>query len=147
VVRGRLAVAVSLSVVSAAAEPPRSPEPHVKWEAPEDARARPNPVDASPAALRRGQELYGKHCASCHGDKGRGDGPAEAYNVEKAADLTDRALQDRLTDGEILWKITTGLRSAGDEIMPALAPRVAFEEDRWKIVCFVRTLAAPAKAP
>jgi mono/diheme cytochrome c family protein len=112
-----------------------------KWTAPEAEKARANPVEPSPAVLLKGQALYQKHCASCHGDKGKGDGPAESLNTEPATDLTDRALQERLTDGEILWKITTGLRSGTDVIMPGIARRVPLEEDRWKVVRFTRTLA------
>ena len=43
--------------------------------------------------------------------------------------------------------MTTGRRSGADVIMPAVAPKVPSEDDRWKIVLFVRTLAAPATAP
>lgn len=144
-IRGAL-VALALAVLSAAREEP-SASPRPKWTAPEADRARTDPVESTPTALLQGRALFQKHCASCHGDKGKGDGPAEAYNVERAADLTDRALQDRLTDGEILWKITTGLGSGSDVIMPAIAQRVPLEEDRWKVVKFVRTLAAGARAP
>jgi len=112
-----------------------------KWIAPDADKARVNPVEATPAALLKGRALYQKHCASCHGDKGKGDGPAESYEVEPATDLTDVALQERLTDGEILWKITTGLKSGTDVIMPGIAQRVPAEEDRWKLVRFMRTLA------
>jgi len=137
------ALALALGGALAALAPADAPSPAPKWTAPEDARARVNPVESSPTVLLKGQALYQKHCASCHGDKGKGDGPAEAYNVEKSPDITDRALQDRLTDGEILWKITTGLRSGSDVIMPGIVQRVPSEEDRWKVVRFVRTLVVP----
>ena len=119
-----------------------------KWAAPDEDKARVNPVEATPAALLKGRALYQKHCASCHGDKGKGDGPAESYEVEPATDLTEPALQERLTDGEILWKITTGLKSGTDVVMPSIAQRVPAEEDRWKLVHFMRTLSAkPPTAP
>ena len=112
-----------------------------KWTAPDADKARVNPVEATPAALLKGRALYQKHCASCHGDKGKGDGPAESYELEPATDLTDPALQERLTDGEILWKVTTGLKSGTEVIIPSIAQRVPAEEDRWKLVMFMRTLA------
>jgi mono/diheme cytochrome c family protein len=141
VLRGALlAVVTSLSIAAA-------PEAR-KWTAPDEDKARVNPVEATPAALLKGRALYQKHCASCHGDKGKGDGPAESYETEPATDLTEPALQQRLTDGEILWKITTGLKSGTDVIMPSIAQRVPAEEDRWKLVRFMRTLAAkPPTAP
>jgi mono/diheme cytochrome c family protein len=117
------------------------------WKAPAAERARVNPVEPSPAALLRGQVLFQKHCASCHGPKGKGDGEAEPFAPEPAADLTRREVQDRLTDGEIFWKMTTGLRDGSDVIMPAVATRVPVEEDRWKLVLFVRSLAATTAPP
>lgn len=114
------------------------------WKAPLAEKARVNPVERTAAAMLKGQALYQKHCASCHGPKGKGDGEAETSALEPAADLTNHDLQARLSDGEILWKMTTGLRDGGDVIMPAIAQRVPMEEDRWKLVLFVRSLAAPA---
>lgn len=127
-------LALAIPAVFAAAAETR------KWTAPDADKARVNPVEATPAALLKGRALYQKHCASCHGDKGKGDGPAESYEIEPATDLTDPALQERLTDGEMLWKMTTGLKSGTDVIMPGIVQRVPAEEDRWKLVRFVRTL-------
>lgn len=136
-----------LAIVAAVGLAAEAPHSGAKWTAPETERARVNPVEASPATLLKGQALYQKHCASCHGDKGKGDGPAETFNSEPSTDLTDPAVQARLTDGEILWKITKGRRAGADVIMPGIANRVPAEEDRWKVVMFVRTLGKPASAP
>jgi mono/diheme cytochrome c family protein len=133
VIRGAVFALLATASVVAAAEAR-------KWTAPDAEKARVNPVEATPAALLKGRALYQKHCASCHGDKGKGDGPAESYEMEPATDLTDPALQARLTDGEVLWKITTGLKSGTDVIMPAIVQRVPADEDRWKLVLFTRTL-------
>ena len=46
----------------------------------------PHPTDQ----VAWGQELYGKHCASCHGDHGQGDGDTPAV-VGKDALPLDRA--------------------------------------------------------
>jgi mono/diheme cytochrome c family protein len=133
-------IRAAVSAFAIAAAVAAAAESH-KWTAPDADKARVNPVEATPVALLKGRALYQKHCASCHGDKGKGDGPAESYEVEPATDLTEAALQDRLTDGEILWKITTGLKSGTDVIMPGIMQRVPAEEDRWKLVRFMRTLA------
>lgn len=114
-----------------------------KWTAPEAERARVNPVEAQPAALLKGRALYQKHCASCHGDEGKGDGPAARYSTEPVGDLSLRTRQERLTDGEVFWKISKGRREGSEVIMPALANKVPSEEDRWKVVLFVRSLATP----
>ena len=113
-----------------------------EWEAPPEERARTSPITVDEGTLLTGRALYQKHCASCHGDKGKGDGPQAAHSREMPGDLTDPELQARLRDGEILWKITTGLREGPEIIMPSVAKKVPSEADRWKLVAFVRTLAA-----
>ena len=97
----------------------------------------------SPENLQKGRFLYQKNCRRCHGEKGKGDGPSGRYGVKPAEDLTKPAKQAKLTDGEIFWKITTGLRDGADVIMPAYKREIPSDEDRWKVVLFVRTLAPP----
>jgi len=113
-----------------------------EWKAPDAERTRANPVAAAPAALQKGRALYQKHCVPCHGDKGKGDGPAAPFNAEKPPDLTDPERQQALTDGEMLWKITTGRKVEDEILMPAMAGKIPAEEERWKLVAFVRTLRA-----
>lgn len=110
------------------------------WVAPPEEAARPNPVPDAPANRTKGRALYRKHCAMCHGDKGKGDGPAGKFNVLPPHDLTDPALQQRLTDGEILWKLTEGRKQDEEIVMPAMREKVPEEADRWKVVLFVRSL-------
>jgi mono/diheme cytochrome c family protein len=109
-----------------------------EWSAPADARARHNPVSASPDALAQGRALYQRHCVKCHGPKGRGDGPAARFGPEAAADLT--AIEEILSDGEIFWKISTGRKVGPEIIMPGVSKAIPNEEDRWKLVHYVRTL-------
>src|SRR5215469_2801989 len=40
------------------------------------------------AIIERGKEMYGKYCASCHGDTGMGDGPGGANLPIKPQNLT-----------------------------------------------------------
>ena len=127
-----------LSAVLASSAPARG-----EWVAPPAERDRTSPVPASPGAMAKGRALYQKHCASCHGDRGKGDGPAAKFNPEAPEDLTAADLQKRLSDGEMLYKITNG-RKEGDEIlMPGMSEKVPAEADRWKLVLFVRSLAGP----
>jgi mono/diheme cytochrome c family protein len=127
-----------------AASPRPSPESSAAgpWEPPPEDKARPNPVAPSPEAFRRGRFLYNKYCTACHGPEGRGDGPASAYWAHMPKDLTDPDRQNRLTDGEIFWKITNGHRSGGDVIMPGFRNSMPSDEDRWKVVLYVRSLGA-----
>lgn len=132
----------ALLVLASAAGTARGDE---EWRAPEAERARSNPVATTPATLQKGRALYQKHCATCHGDKGLGDGAAAPFNAAKPPSLADPKRQRNLTDGEMLWKITTGLRDAEEVLMPAMAEKIPVEDDRWKLVSFVRTLAGKAE--
>jgi mono/diheme cytochrome c family protein len=94
-------------------------------------------------AVAQGKALYLKHCRSCHGDTGKGDGDRAEYSARKPHDLTDAALQKSFTDGEAFWKISTGRREKGDVIMPAFTAKVPSEDDRWRLVHYIRTLVTP----
>lgn len=114
-----------------------------KWVAPPEARARANPVPEGADAVERGRALYTEHCANCHGPKGKGDGPDAKPGHEAPHDLSDPALQKRMTDGEILWKVTEGRSDGGHVLMPGFAEDIPSEGDRWKVVRYVRTLRQP----
>jgi mono/diheme cytochrome c family protein len=118
-----------------------------KWVAPDAAVARANPVPAGAEPVARGRALYTEHCESCHGPKGKGDGPDAKPGHDAPHDLSDPALQKRMTDGEILWKMTEGRTDDGHVLMPGFVEDIPSEEDRWKVVHYVRTLkgSAPAK--
>jgi mono/diheme cytochrome c family protein len=121
------------------------PKPNdTDWVAPATERTKSSPVSVSPAGIERGKHLYTNHCATCHGDKGKGDGPSARLHAQRTSrppyDLTLPEVQEVLTDGEIFWKVSVGYRRNGKVIMPALAVQVPSEEDRWRIVQYVRTL-------
>ncbi len=134
---GRRALKLLLTLLTSPAIAQDAP-----WTAPREARARANPVPASSEARSRGRFLYQRHCTMCHGDKGKGDGPAARLHAERAKrapkDLTDAKVQASMSDGEIFWKISTGLKEGGQVIMPSYGEEIAKEEDRWSVVHFVR---------
>jgi mono/diheme cytochrome c family protein len=79
-----------------------------KWEAPGPARAVVNPLPETPDVLAEGLRLYEKNCLTCHGAKGKGDGPAIPFIESSPTDISIPEVQSRMTDGEIFWKITEG---------------------------------------
>lgn len=121
------------------------------WTVPPAEKEKANPLQAGERDLARGRSLYLQHCALCHGDQGRGDGPSARLHARKARppqDLTRPEIQANLTDGEIFWKIGAGFRDGKKIIMPAFAAEIESSEDRWRVVLFVRSLEAkPAAAP
>jgi mono/diheme cytochrome c family protein len=132
--------ALSVALTAAGADKPAA----AIWVAPKEERGRTNPVVASVETLRKGRALYQRHCAMCHGDKGQADGPAARLHAERShrsvRDLTDPQVQASITDGEIFWKLSTGLREEDRVVMPGFVREIADEADRWKVVLFVRSL-------
>jgi len=107
------------------------------WKVPPRAARKRNPVPAGEATIAKGKAIFLTQCTSCHGESGVGDGPA-AKDLEKhPGDLTSKGVQEQ-SDGALFWKISTGR-----------APMTAFKdtlraEERWQVVRYVRTLAAPS---
>ncbi len=93
---------------------------------------------------RQGKALYGKYCAVCHGEEGKGDG-FNAYNLDpKPRDFTDPILMDAMTDQRLTQTIDGGGRSVNKSIqMPSWGGRMTKDEIRF-VVAYVR-MFAPAK--
>ena len=51
-----------------------------------------------PSDADRGLELYERHCVSCHGTTGHGDGPAAAAMVRPVPDLASVVTKDKVED-------------------------------------------------
>ncbi len=135
-----LPLIVALLLSSAPPAGPQSDED--AWDAPAAAKARKSPLTPTPEVVAAGRALYKANCLRCHGEKGRGDGPGAARLSTEPADLSDPVFQSILTDGEIFWKLSTGRRKGKEVLMPAFAEeKIPVEEDRWKVVAYVRSLA------
>lgn len=106
------------------------------WEVPEEARAVENPIELTPEVLAAGKASYEKQCVLCHGDGFEGDGSAVAMFQQKPPDLSTREARERLTDGEIFYKMTVGKKP-----MPSMKTKLS-EEERWQVVHYVRSLQA-----
>lgn len=89
-----------------------------------------------------GRKLFAYYCASCHGEKGMGDG-FNAVNLDpQPRDLTDKKeVYMAKQKNEHLFKvISTGGKSI--EKSPRMPPfgNTISEKERWQIIAFVRTL-------
>jgi hypothetical protein len=120
------------------------------YEIPEAARARRNPVLRSDLALGSAHTLWQKHCETCHGVSGRGDGPNARLHEQRKGraprNLTSAKVQENLTDGEIFWRISKGIIEEGNNvIMPRFEDKIPSETKRWELVLFVRELGQAAR--
>ncbi len=105
------------------------------WDVPTDVAKMKNPIEATSDSIQKGKQLYEANCAFCHGQTGKGDGPVASSLPEKPADLSNKEVMARLTDGELFWRITKGKRP-----MPSFEKTLS-EKERWHIVNYLRTLA------
>lgn len=104
------------------------------WDVPTKYVKMENPTEAD-EDLAIGKQLYMKHCKSCHGKTGLGDGPKAAELDTPSGDFSAEAFQSQ-SDGELFYKT-----SFGRDDMPAYDKKIPEEEDRWLVVNYMRTLS------
>jgi len=90
-----------------------------------------------------GRKLYATYCATCHGDKGKGDGAAAKSLPAKPADHTNGAVMNQLNDKFLTELITKGGGAVGkSSFMPAWSGALNEKQIR-DLVVFIRSLAVP----
>lgn len=110
-------------------------KPGEPWNIPAKYKTMKSTVKAGDASINaEGKELYNKHCKSCHGAKGLGDGPKAATMKTSTGDFSSKAFQAQ-ADGEIYYQSFVGR----DE-MPNFEKKITDENDRWAVVGYIRTM-------
>lgn len=106
------------------------------WAVPADLRDLENPVPLTPQVLSEGLAHFADHCATCHGNDGRGADLGKRM-YPKAPDMTLPATQ-LLSDGELFSIIENGIRLTG---MPGFGSGTAESAyASWTLVHFIRHL-------
>lgn len=106
-----------------------------KWEVPAKNHTMKAAADLKNASVvATGKDLWAKHCKSCHGAKGLGDGPKAAMLKTNPGNFTTPAFQGK-TDGDLYYKTLTGRNE-----MPAFDKKIPNPADQWSLVAFMRTL-------
>jgi len=104
-----------------------------EWVVPAKYETMKNPTDPS-VDMAIGKSLYSKHCKSCHGAEGYGDG-TKADEVEgDLGDFSSSEFQAQ-SDGALFYKTSFGF-----EDMPEYTKKMPDDEDRWLIVNYMRKL-------
>jgi mono/diheme cytochrome c family protein len=106
-----------------------------KWDVPDKYKKMENPQEANNESLKVGKRLWSKHCKSCHGSEGLGDGSKAATLDTPAGDFTADVFTSQ-TDGTIFFKSKFG---KGD--MPNYEKKIPYDEDLWHLVNFIRTFS------
>ena len=102
---------------------------------PASARAVHNPVPLHGDALGQARAHFADHCASCHGNDGKGKTEMGRALYPRSPDLSASATQ-QLSDGELFYIIENGIRFTG---MPGWGG-AGRPEESWKLVHFIRHL-------
>ena len=103
---------------------------------PEPYRSASNPLPTSGRTLQRGAQVYAENCASCHGAKGYGGGPAGAQLSPRPADLAWLAHSHMVGDQYVYWTVEEGGKPVGSA-MPSFKGALP-ERDIWAVVTYVR---------
>jgi mono/diheme cytochrome c family protein len=103
------------------------------WPVPEKFEKMKNPVKSDAASLKDGKALYTKHCESCHGKQGKGDGSKSAQLDTDPGNLPKDIVKE--SDGSLFFKI-----SEGRDDMPSFKKKMPEAEDIWAVVNYMRTL-------
>ncbi len=107
-----------------AQEPRRNPE----------AQKLKNPEPSNAESIEAGKKLYQRHCASCHGPQGKGDGSL-ALAGGTPSDLTDDVWDFGSTDGEIFVAIRDGVSA------DMLAYKEKLNDKQiWQVVNYIRSI-------
>jgi mono/diheme cytochrome c family protein len=108
-----------------------------RWATPADLRGNDNALALSPAVLADGRAHWADHCATCHGNDGKGQTTMGRRLYPRAPDMTLPATQD-LSDGELFAIIENGVRLTG---MPGWGDGTAQSAyGSWALVHFIRHL-------
>ena len=104
------------------------------WEVPAKYEKMQNPFADTADAEKTGRILYTKHCKSCHGSKGLGDGPkAEELDTE-IGKFTSEAFKKQ-SDGAMYYKTFVGR-----DDMPSFKKKITVEKDQWMVINYIKNL-------
>ncbi|MBU1009163.1 MAG: c-type cytochrome [Bacteroidetes bacterium] len=112
---------------------PQEQKKGAKWDVPAKYKEMKNPAKGDAESIKLGKALYAKHCRSCHGNAGLGDGP-KAKNLETyPGDFSDAAIQAH-SDGELYY-----MSVVGRDEMPNFEKNLPDEESRWAVINYIRS--------
>lgn len=122
-------------MISTAFAFPQDQKQGAPWDVPAKYKAMKNPNKAGEAgAIALGKAAYAKHCRSCHGNAGLGDGP-KAKNLETFPGDFSSAKFQAYGDGDLYF-----MSFIGRDEMPNFEKKIPDEEERWAIISYIRTM-------
>jgi len=105
------------------------------WTIPAKYKSMKSTVKAGDPSINTiGKDLFAKHCKSCHGSKGLGDGPKSA-SLKTAIPSFASSKFKAQSDGEVYYQTLVGR----DE-MPNFEKKIVDEGDRWALIAYIKGL-------
>lgn len=108
-------------------------QPSKDWGVPAEYKTKSNPLKKTDTNLTLGKQTYIKHCASCHGLTGKGDGEKSKNlaNVKPVNLALDKIKTE--SDGEHFYKI-----KFGRDYLHSFKGKID-DEATWAIVLYMNT--------
>lgn len=102
-------------------------------------------VWASKGDPKLGKQKYMENmrCSACHGESGKGDGPAAVALNPKPRNYTDCKEMGKRSDAELFKVIKEGGAAAGlSPLMVAFGSQLS-DKEIWDVIAFIRSIPNP----
>jgi len=103
------------------------------WQAPDAADTLQNQFTVNKEFVSLGKKTFKSNCTTCHGKKGKGNGPAAVALNPKPANLQSDRVQNE-SQSALFWKISTGRKG-----MPRWKSALS-KKQLWAVVIYVKSL-------
>ena len=134
-ISNRLAAVIFTAIIFLAANIAMAQKAGGPWTIPAKYKSMKSTVKAGDASINTvGKDLFAKHCKSCHGAKGLGDGPKSATLKTLVPSFADAKFKAQ-ADGEVYYQTLLGR----DE-MPNFEKKITDEADRWALVAYIKNI-------
>jgi mono/diheme cytochrome c family protein len=99
-------------------------------------RGKSSPLAPTAQDIREGAELYADNCATCHGDRGYGDGEGGRELSPRPANLARMIRMPMMTDRYLFWTLAEGGEPVGSA-MPAFKDGLS-DNEIWTVIAAMR---------
>ncbi len=113
--------------------------PGVREQLPPEFAGRRNPLGGA-EAIAAGGRVFRENCASCHGERADGHGPAARGLVPPPANFRDGPVLAQHSDAYLFYRVTTGKPGTA---MPSFHGALG-DTEKWQVIAYLRSLAVPA---
>ena len=131
----RLAVLICTAIIFVTANIVKAQKEGGPWTIPAKYKSMKSTIKVGDASINSiGKDLYMKHCKSCHGSKGLGDGTKSASLKTLVPSFASKSFKAQ-ADGDIYFQTLVGR----DE-MPNFEKKIANEADRWALIYYIKSM-------